>query len=117
VLGVTLSELLSGLEDGTALSRKSKHAPGSGSQRVSDTALLMAEIRQLVRRLALQHTAMDRTIVNFEELAVRTPQTRKGSQREEIDVGNGLKVPKPVSPAMRRPVCRAPSSIRNLDDG
>ena len=76
VLGVTLSELLSGLEDGSALGRKSKQAP-SGSQRASDTALLMAEIRQLVRRLALQRTAMDRTIVTLEELAVHGPQTRK----------------------------------------
>ena len=77
VLGVTLSELLSGLEDGTALSRKAKHVPGSGSQGDSDTALLLAEVRQQVRRLALQRTAMDRTIVNLEELAVRGPQARK----------------------------------------
>jgi transcriptional regulator with XRE-family HTH domain len=82
VLGVTLSELLAGLEDGSALGRKSKHATGSGSQRTSEVALRMFEIRQLLRRLALQRTAMDRTIVTLEELAVRSPQKRRPTSRK-----------------------------------
>jgi transcriptional regulator with XRE-family HTH domain len=81
VLGVTLSELLSGLEDGSSLGRKSKHPPGSGSQRGSEAALQMFEIRQLVRRLAIQRTALDRTIVTLEELAIRGPRTRRPTSR------------------------------------
>ena len=80
VLSVTLSELLSGLEDGSALGRKPRRAVGSGSQRASENALRFVEIRQLVRRLALQRTAMDRTIMTLEELAVRSPQARHPSR-------------------------------------
>lgn len=69
VLGVTLSELLSGLEDGNELDKKSKRKPEPRSQRSSATALRMLDIRKLVRRLALQHTAMGRSILAFERVA------------------------------------------------
>ncbi len=84
VLGVTLSELLSGLEDGTASSKKSKQAPRSGSPRTSDTVLRMFETRQLVRRLGLLRTAIDRTIVTLEELTIRSSQTRRTKSRSTL---------------------------------
>jgi transcriptional regulator with XRE-family HTH domain len=81
VLGVTLSELLFRLEDGGALSKKSEQAQRAGGPTSPETTLRMFEIRQLVRRLALQRTAMDRTIKTLEELAVRSPQTRRLASR------------------------------------
>ena len=81
VLGVTLSELLSGLEDGGARERESKPRLHVGSQRINDAAHRMFEIQKLVRRLRLQHAAMDQTILGLEDLPVsdvRTPKPFRG---------------------------------------
>ena len=69
VLGVTLSELLSGLEEGGALGKpESKRKPDTDTRNVLD-------LHKLVRRLSHQRTAMDRTIKGLEELTVGRPQT------------------------------------------
>jgi transcriptional regulator with XRE-family HTH domain len=79
VLGVTLSELLSGLEDGGgAPIAKSNQRPNSGKERI--------ELRKLARRLRLQGSAMDRTISALEQLAdrrMRTARTRATSVRRK----------------------------------
>jgi transcriptional regulator with XRE-family HTH domain len=79
VLGVTLSELLSGLEDGGPLNLESKRSPDSGSQKMIDAAHRMFEIQKLVKRLRLQRTEVDRTILALEGLAVRSAGTRTPS--------------------------------------
>lgn len=81
VLGVTLSELLSGLEDGNELEKKSKRRPDSPSQKASAIVLRMLEIQKLVRRLALQHTAMGRSILAFEKVAGHSI-SKRGNRRE-----------------------------------
>jgi transcriptional regulator with XRE-family HTH domain len=64
VLGVTLSELLSGLEDGGALGKpESKRKPDTDTRHALD-------LQKLVRRLSHQRTAMERTIKGLEELTV-----------------------------------------------
>ena len=81
VLGVTLSELLSGLEDGGARKVESKPGLKSRSQRIDVAAHRMFEIQKLVRKLRLQHAAMDRTILGLEDPAgkdVRTPKPSRG---------------------------------------
>jgi transcriptional regulator with XRE-family HTH domain len=70
VLGVTLSELLFGLEGGGALKTNLKRTSEPGGQKTIDTALRMREIQKLVRRLGLQRVAMDQTIQELEGLAV-----------------------------------------------
>lgn len=68
ILGVTLSELLSGLEDGGALGKpESKRKPDTNTRHALD-------LQKLVRRLSHQRTAMDRTIKGLEELTVSHPQ-------------------------------------------
>jgi transcriptional regulator with XRE-family HTH domain len=84
VLGVTLSELLSGLEDGGTLGRKAKRKPESGIQQDSDAALRMLEIRKLVRRLAVQRTAMDRSIFALEEIAGPSSTRKRSPAREHL---------------------------------
>src|ERR1700733_11668578 len=70
VLGVTLSELLSGLEDGGVRKMESKSSVKPSSQRINIAAHRMFEIQKLVRRLRLQHAAMDRTILGLEDPSV-----------------------------------------------
>jgi transcriptional regulator with XRE-family HTH domain len=60
VLGVTVSELLSGIEDGG--SRESKSRPEPGIQKAPHEDHRMFEIQKLVTRLGVQRAAMDRTI-------------------------------------------------------
>ena len=69
ILGVPLSELLSGLEDGDVFRKpENKLKPGGDIHRALD-------IQRLVRRLSHQRTAMDRTIKDLEELTVTRPRT------------------------------------------
>ena len=77
VLDVTLSELLSGLEDGAAVDGEPKHAPESGG--TLDPVRQMLEIQKLTKRLRLQREAMDKTIQGLETLAVRAVFERQGS--------------------------------------
>jgi transcriptional regulator with XRE-family HTH domain len=80
VLGVTLSELLSGLEVGDAPDGESKRRLEPRSQRTTDAAHRMLEVQKLVRRLRLQRAAMDRTILVLEELAVSGVRRLKPSR-------------------------------------
>lgn len=84
VLGVTLSELLSGLEDGAAADTEPKHERKTGRQKTIDAARQMLEIQKLTRRLRLQRDAMDQTIMGLERLAgrdIRKPGQRPTSRR------------------------------------
>jgi transcriptional regulator with XRE-family HTH domain len=76
VLGVTMSDLLAGLEAGGGSAEGSKRRPEVGS-RNNDPARRMFEIQKLAKRLGVQRTAMDRTILLLEELATRDVRTNK----------------------------------------
>ena len=76
VLGVTLSELLSGLEDG-ALARESKSRLEPGVQKPAHEDHRLFEIQKLVIRLGVQREAMDRTIMVLEELTGRAGRSLK----------------------------------------
>lgn len=80
VLGVTLSELLSGLEYGGARDKEPNPRLKPGSQRINVAAHRMFEIQKLMRRLRLQHAAMDRTILGLEDLPVKDVRTPKPSR-------------------------------------
>ena len=70
VLGVSLSDLLSGLEDGGP-PRKATPKRQPGNQNLGDarSSRRMLEIQNLVRRLSHQRAAMDETILVLEEIA------------------------------------------------
>ncbi len=70
VLGLTLSELLSGLEDGGGVSG----AKANQRDRFNTGGV---ELRKLARRLRLQGSAMDRTISVLEEFADRRTRTAR----------------------------------------
>lgn len=76
VLGVTLSELLSGLEDGVTLYSSSKLAPRSVHTKALNTPGRALELQRLARRLTLQASAINQTIQALDDLAVRSTQTR-----------------------------------------
>jgi transcriptional regulator with XRE-family HTH domain len=81
VLGVTLSELLSGLEDGGG-------ATVTKVNRRDRSNLESAELQKLARRLRLQGSAMDRTISALEELSDRQAQTsrsRAGGSSQRVN--------------------------------
>lgn len=69
VLGLTLSELLAGLDEVGAQDRKSKAKVGSVDQKTADPTRQMFEVQKMVRRLRIQRSAMDRTVLALEELA------------------------------------------------
>ena len=79
VLGVTLSELFSGLEDGSALGGASKRAPLPGTEKTFEGARRTLELKRLARRLRLQNGALNQTIQALDELAARSTPTRTGS--------------------------------------
>jgi transcriptional regulator with XRE-family HTH domain len=79
VLGLTLSELLIGLEDGRPLDKDSKQK--SGAARKGDDASRLRKIENLVRRLSLQRSAMDRTMQLLEDVSIadnRSPKRPPG---------------------------------------
>jgi transcriptional regulator with XRE-family HTH domain len=81
VLGVTLSELLSGLEDGLG-------ATVTKVNRRNRSNFESVELQKLARRLRLQGSAMDRTISALEELSDRRAQTsrsRAGGSRQRVN--------------------------------
>lgn len=83
VLEVTLAELLSGLEDASARELESMPGLKSHGQKMDIAAHRMFEIEKLVRKLRLQHAAMDRTILGLEDPAgkdVRTPTPSRRNQ-------------------------------------
>ena len=70
VLGVTLSELLSRLEDGGPLDRTESKRKPEANDRSTNSERRMLEIQKLVKRLGHQRTALDRTILTLEQLTV-----------------------------------------------
>lgn len=87
VLDVSLSELLSGLENGVA-AKESKSRSDLNGQKTRDDDHRLFEIQRLVTRLGVQRAAMDRTILVLEELAggsgrsLRPVPGNKASRRE-----------------------------------
>ena len=69
-LGVTMSTLLDGLENGTASTVKLPRAEASGRE-VKEAVHRALEAQKLVKRLKLQHAEMNRTIVALENLPAK----------------------------------------------
>jgi transcriptional regulator with XRE-family HTH domain len=83
VLGLTLSELFAGLENGAPAAREATPGSEFGSQKSSHDSHRMFEIQKLVTRLGVQRAAMDRTIGILGELAAgsgRSSKTARGHQ-------------------------------------
>jgi DNA-binding XRE family transcriptional regulator len=68
VLGLTLSELFSDIENATPR-KESASRPVSANRKATHEAHQMFEVQKLVTRLSVQRAAMDRTITTLEELA------------------------------------------------
>ena len=73
VLGVTLSELLSGLEAGEKLPVKSRGGPKDGSQSM--------KIQKLVRQLRVQQAAANRAVASLEELVLSSGAAKPSATR------------------------------------
>jgi transcriptional regulator with XRE-family HTH domain len=78
VLGVTLSELLTGLEDRVP-GKESAAAKGASSTLKSHRRML--DIQKMLKRLSFQKKAMDRTMELLEELAVTSPNVVPPGER------------------------------------
>ena len=80
VLGMTIPELLAGLEDGSSGRSESKNRTGGDQYPAAQRNIL--EIRKLVGRLGHQRTELDRTIQALEELMlVGRGKPKKSSAR------------------------------------
>jgi transcriptional regulator with XRE-family HTH domain len=80
-LGVTLSALLDGLENGTATNLKSLQSePGVKGAADATHRLLAAE--KLVRRLKIQHAEMSRTILALENLPAKNRPRSKSPGKQ-----------------------------------
>ena len=86
VFEVTLAELMSGLEDGGAPLKEAKRESGAKNQRSRhDAVRQLLETQRLVKKLKLQHAALERTIEILEKISntaqVATPP-RGNSDRQ-----------------------------------
>ena len=79
-LGVTLSALLEGLEDGGAPNLKSLQGESGGKGADATQQLLATE--KLVRRLKLQHAEMNRTILALENPPAKGRHRSKSPGRQ-----------------------------------
>jgi transcriptional regulator with XRE-family HTH domain len=85
VLGITLSELFAGIENGVP-AKESKSRPELSGKNTDDEGHRLFEIQKLVTRLGVQREAMDRTIGVLEELATgsgRIPKSLRGKTNRE----------------------------------
>ena len=81
VLGVSLSELLAGLETGSQF-QLSKRPPDSGERQAARWSRTALDVQKLIRRLAVQRAAMDRSLALLEQLiAPPRPAGRSAAQR------------------------------------
>lgn len=80
VLGVTLSELLAGLEDGAPLDEAANRAGQSRMQRASEPPQRTLEFQRLAKRLRLQGEAINETIQALDGLAAGSSSKRKSSR-------------------------------------
>jgi transcriptional regulator with XRE-family HTH domain len=81
-LGVTMSTLLDGLENGTETNLKLPRAE-AGSRAVKDTAHRELEAQKLLKRLKLQHAEMNRTILALEDLPARSQSRKRSPSRAQ----------------------------------
>ena len=81
VLGVTLSELLSGLENGDRLVVKPSRRQESGGRGM--------KIQKLVRQLRVQQAAADRAVTSLEELVFSSSSAAKPSATRRRKPGSG----------------------------
>ena len=80
VLGVTMSELLAGLEDNTGpISASATSASGSRERGATGPAL---EIKKILRQLRIQQAALDQSLAALEALAV--PPARVSSAKRAV---------------------------------
>ncbi len=79
-LGVTMSTLLDGLENGIATNVKLPQAE-AGSRVVKDSVHRTLQAQKLVKRLKLQHAEMNRTILALENLLAKGRRRPKSSNR------------------------------------
>ena len=73
VLGVTLAELLSGLEAGNKLVVESSREKEPGGHRL--------KIQKIVRRLRVQKTAADRALTSLEDLVFSSAAAKPSATR------------------------------------
>jgi transcriptional regulator with XRE-family HTH domain len=83
VLGLTLSELLSGLEKG-APDKEPMSRFDSGSQKTGHDDHQLFEIHKLVKRLGIQRTALDRTIGALEDIAGGSGRSSKSTRERKM---------------------------------
>jgi transcriptional regulator with XRE-family HTH domain len=79
-LGVTMSTLLDGLENGSAANLKVPRAE-AGGQGAKDAIHRTLEAQKLMKRLKLQHAEMNRTILALEDLPARNRRRSKSPSR------------------------------------
>jgi len=79
VLGVTISELLLGLEDSTWPDRE--RLIKSSKSKGADSSRALFEVQRLVKSLKLQRAAMDRTVELLEKRALAAQRTGPGGPR------------------------------------
>lgn len=72
-LGVTLSNLLSGLEDGTQRAATSKREPPTSKGVSPEPPYRTLQLQRLAKRLTIQGKALTETIQAFDELAAEDP--------------------------------------------
>jgi transcriptional regulator with XRE-family HTH domain len=74
VLGVTMSELLAGLEDGAW--PEDKRAGRASDVKAAESTHAIFEVHRLVKRLKLQRAAMDRTVELLEQRTIEAGRAR-----------------------------------------
>jgi transcriptional regulator with XRE-family HTH domain len=89
VLGISLSELLEGLEGGNASARKQATVELRG-RRIKNEARQALEHRRLLKRLMLQHREMGRTIVDMESVRANGgPKANRTGQPRSLGRSRG----------------------------
>jgi transcriptional regulator with XRE-family HTH domain len=78
VLGVTMSELLAGIEDNTGMLSTPAWLESAGRKR--DTTGPTLEMKKILRQLSIQHAALDQSLASLEALA--DPTVRPSSAKQ-----------------------------------
>jgi transcriptional regulator with XRE-family HTH domain len=82
-LGVTLSELLRGLENGDDASVDERKRASRGSTALRKTPeLLLLDVRKVLRRLSTQLSDVNRTIHSLEDLADGSDRNQSGNSQQ-----------------------------------
>ena len=85
VLGVTMSELLAGIEDNTGALSASAVSGSVGRKRGATGPTL--EIKKILRQLRIQQAALDESLVSLEALAVpvRASAAKRATSKRRAD--------------------------------